>query len=115
MKKELILNYNLNKDFISEWIPLTIRSMSDKKYSAKSIQISWKNISGNINGRLDLLLSNDESKYTQVDSFIIDTIDNSEDVIICDINTGAEYMCLKFSKLEILNGKLEVLIIYERN
>jgi hypothetical protein len=115
MKKELILNYNLNNDFISQWIPLVIRSMSEHKYNGRSIQISWKKVSGNYDGDIAVHLSNDESKYSLTDSFTIDTADNSEDVIICDISTNAEFIRFKFTKYQILSGKLEILIIYERD
>ncbi len=115
MKKELILNYNLSIDFISEFVPLVIRAMGSQKYIAKSLQISWKNVCSVYTGIIDIQLSNDESKYATAEQFTIDKADNSGDVVICDINTSAEYLRFKYTKNEIESGKLEILIIYERS
>lgn len=115
MKKEIYLNYNLNTDFQTEWLPTSIRGFKEPVFRIKSIQLAWRNVSGTKDGSLKLLLSNDEIKYTFKEQIEINSADNSNDVVIIDIDTGAEFVGFQFSRNSIIGGKMEIFAIYERS
>lgn len=115
MKKEIYFNYNLNSEFQTEWLPTSIRGFKEPVFKIKSIQLAWLNVSGIKDGSLKLLLSNDEAKYTIKEIIEINSADNSNDVVIIDIDTGAEFIGFQFCRNNIIGGKIEIIAIYERS
>ena len=61
MLTEILNDLPMNEDYETDWFPLISEPLykSGKKAVAEFLQVSWYNVTGTLNGTLELISSND--------------------------------------------------------
>ncbi|OGU40529.1 MAG: hypothetical protein A2X61_13635 [Ignavibacteria bacterium GWB2_35_12] len=115
MLSEIIRNRGMNEDFGTEWFPVQPDPFKgpEMKVSAVSLQISWKDVTGTPDGKIDVIASDDlvmESIGTTVN---INSANNESDSEMLLLFPSFRFIKLKYTKNGITGGTMNAVIEYE--
>ena len=114
MISEIIRNRMMNVDFETEWFPVRLDPFNgDMKSSAVSIQISWKDVTGTLDGTIEVLASNDQLMESIGTSININSENNESDSEMFVLYPSFNFIKLKYTKNGITGGKMNAVIQYE--
>ncbi len=115
MISEVIRNHGMSMNLETYWIPLQQEEIvgQRKSMNAVSVQIIWDSVVGIMNGVIELFVTNEMNSRSLLSSYIINSISNRNNSILVDLSLNYAYLKIKYSKNDILNGKLNALIKYE--
>jgi hypothetical protein len=114
MNAEIIYNMSMDSDFESDWFPINSEGSGSKSSSrvASSLQVTWDNVSGILNGKIEVLSSNDAVSQVVGYTLNINTNSNIEDSELLILQPGFNFIKLKYNKNGILNGILNAVLTY---
>lgn len=92
----------------SQWMP--IRTGNKK---AVSLQVIWQNLTGTLNGRIDVLVTNDTRYSSFLTSFAVDSADNANDAAKLIIDAPFRFLKLEYIPNGITGGDISAIINYE--
>jgi hypothetical protein len=115
MTMEIVKDHDMSLDLETDWIPVQLDEISNfgKRAIAESLQISWHNVTGTLNGEIEVYISNDQYGQSLGNTYSIDTESNIEDcefIVLSHIHF--KYIKLKYSKNSITDGILNVNLSY---
>lgn len=105
---------NLSESWEESNIDLSLEKLQtgSRKIRAKSIEFIWSEVSGFLNGNIELYFSNDLDSKSLCCSFAINTENNKDDTDLFIIENNFEYMTAKYIKNGISSGKVKIIIKY---
>ncbi|MGA2296009.1 MAG: hypothetical protein ABSG15_00490 [FCB group bacterium] len=114
MLTEILNNLPMNEDYETDWFPLISESLykNSKKATAESLQISWYNVTGTLNGTIELISSNDMENSVSGLSVRIDSSSNQSNAVLIVLLSVFRYFKLKYTKNGITNGSLSAVVAY---
>jgi hypothetical protein len=106
---EIIKYQDMSGDFETDWFPVLLDEINNfgRKAIAESLQISWQNVTGTLDGKIDIYISNDQHGQSMGNTYLIDTTSNIEDcefIVLSHIHF--KFIKLKYSKNSITGGLL---------
>jgi len=115
MTQEIIRNHNMGLDYETEWIPVQLYEINNfgKNAMAESLQISWQNVLGTLNGEIELYISNDQYGQSLGNTYAINTNSNINDcefIVLSHIHFN--YIKIKYSKNNITSGLLNANLLF---
>lgn len=115
MISEVIRNYDMSLNLETYWIALQQEEIAGyrKSVNAVSLQIIWDSVVGIMNGMIELFVTNEQNSRSLLSSYVVNSISNRSNSILVDLSLNYAYLKIKYSKNDILSGKLNVLIKYE--
>lgn len=112
MLTEMISNMPMVSDFETDWFPLNYFYLNNEKLKALSIQIVWESVEGNLDGYIDVLVTNDVNTKAQGSRFFVNVNSNVADALIILLIPGFDYIKLKYVSNGTTNGLLNANILY---
>ncbi len=112
---EYIEDIPMNLDYETEWLPVIIERIDGirRRFVAKSVQIWWQAVAGLMNGRIEILGTNE----TTVTSFIIDYVTssntNTNNAELYVFIKSFNYFKIRYSKNGNISGKFSLAIMYD--
>ena len=114
MTSEIIRNRNMNTDFETEWFPIQFDPFNNEmKAVASSVQVSWKDVTGTLNGSVEVIASNDQVMNSIGCTLNINSGFNETDSEMLILYPSFNYIKLKFTKNGITGGTMNAVIQYE--
>lgn len=115
MTMEVIKDQAMSSDFESDWIPVQIDKIANfgKNSFADSLQIYWEDVTGTLDGKIELFISNVQDSMTLGNTYNIETasnIDDSEFIVLSHILF--KYLKIKYTKNNITGGKLNAILAF---
>jgi hypothetical protein len=109
MTMEIIKDQDMSGDFETDWFPVLLNEINNfgKEAIAESLQISWHNVTGTLDGEIGVYISNDQYGQSLGNTYTIDTTSNIEDcefIVISHIHF--KYIKLIYTKNSITSGLL---------
>jgi hypothetical protein len=103
----------MNVDFETEWFPIQYDSPNDGIKSASSIQVSWKNVEGTLNGIVEVIASDDQVMESIGCTLYINSDFNETDSEMLLLYPSFNFIKLKYTKNGITGGTMNAVIQYE--
>lgn len=108
---EILREHNMGQNAESDWILIEKDNFFDfekKEQRIKSIQILWDNVSGELNGELIFLLSNDMEFSTLSKVMKIKSSSNKDDADLLVFYPCFKYLKIIYKKNGITDGILTI-------
>lgn len=112
---EILKNWNMSRRWESNWLPFRYsESESDwRQQNACSIEFAWQNADGNLNGKINLYVSNNQKTYKLLKSFDVASATNESDSLFISLYYPSfEFFKIIFEPYGITSGQLYVGILY---
>lgn len=104
----------MNVDFETEWFSVRLDPFNgEMKSSAVSIQINWKDVTGALNGTIDVIASDDQVMESMGTTVNINSENNESDSEMFVLYPSFNFIKLKYTKNGISGGTLNAVIQYE--
>lgn len=115
MISEVIKNHDMSLNLETYWIPLRQEEIMGQRkvMDAVSIQIIWDSVVGTLDGLIELYVTNELNSRSLLGSQIVNSISNRNNSVLINLSLSYEYLKIKYSKNNILSGRLNVIIKYE--
>jgi hypothetical protein len=114
MINEFIRDLPMDSDYESEWIPVFQEEISGYRKSAiaQSVQITWNNADGLLDGRIDIIASNNMVSSSVGTSLFVTSVSNISNSEMLVLNPLFLYIKIKYTANNITNGYLSANIFY---
>ncbi len=114
MQAEIIYNHLMSYDLETDWMPLSVNGSGygDSQKSAKSLQISWSGVQGDLDGAINIYVSNNPDVKTLARSYTISTESNLNDSEMIMIYPGFNFIKIEYISNGISAGYLNAILIY---
>ncbi len=114
MVLEIIKFWNMSQAWESEWLPFRTKfNDSGKEFFATCIEFFWESVSGNFDGVLSILVSNNRKTFRILKSFEVNSIGNLQNSLFFAIYFPSfEFFKIKYQPNGIIDGKLNIGILY---
>ncbi|MBI5325029.1 MAG: hypothetical protein HZB41_07140 [Ignavibacteriae bacterium] len=113
MISEIIKNCLMNSNFETEWFPIQYELPNDGIKSASSVQVSWKDVTGTLDGTIEIIASVDQVMESIGCTLNINSDYNVSDSEMFLLYPSFNYIKLKFTKNGITGGMMNAVIQYE--
>lgn len=113
MIQEIIKDHNMDNDLETGWIPVFIDKIRNfgEKARAESLEIYWNDVTGDLDGKIQLFISNGQGSKALGNTYDIDGSSNVEDcefIVLDHINF--KYLKIKYIKNSITGGTLNAVL-----
>lgn len=113
MIQEIIKDHNMDDDLETDWMPVFIDEISNfgKKARAESLELYWKDVTGVLDGEIQIFISNGQGGKALGNTYFIEEPSNIEDcefIVLDHINF--KYLKIKYIKNNITGGTLNAVI-----
>ena len=112
---ELAKDIDMSTDFDSEWVELELpqNSVFGKKLKAESLQISWNNASGTLNGTIEINATNDLKSNTLAKTIQVNksSIDSDSELFI--LFSSFEFLKIIYHHNNISGGQLNAVLSFK--
>jgi hypothetical protein len=114
MIAEILKNKTMNDNFETGWFPAKLDPISNmgKVGIASSLQISWTDVTGTLDGIIEIYASNDISSKSLGRSINVNSGTNEIDSEMLLFYGNFNYLKIKFIKNGISSGKMTAIIDY---
>ncbi len=102
----------LNSDFQTDWIPMEQTILGKTEFVAASAQISWENVTGTLNGNLQVQVSNDGVTPSFISNISVNCAMNKDNAEILSVESVFRYIRFSFSKNGIASGTMDIIMNY---
>ena len=111
---EILRDWDMSNNFESDWFQVVQNQFQfeNKSKKAKSLQISWDSVTGQIDGAIDILISNDVDYQTLVKTINIKENTNIEDCLMIILFNDFQFIKIRYKKNNITSGKLCAFLSY---
>ncbi len=114
MIAEIFKNNTMSDNFETEWFPAKLDPVSNmgKIGIASSLQLTWKDVTGTLDGIIEVYASNDASLKSLGKTISVNTTTNEADSEMFLFIGYFSYFKIKFIKNGISGGKMTAIIDY---
>lgn len=115
MITEVVRNHNMSVNLETYWIPLQQEEIKGlrKSMNALSVQVIWDSVIGIMDGVIELFVTNEINSRSLLSSYVVNSNSNRNNSLLVDLSLNYAFLKIKYSKNNILNGRLSVIIKYE--
>ncbi len=104
----------MNADFTTEWFPVQFDTFNGAmKSSAVSLQVSWKAVTGTLNGKIEVIASDDQVMESIGTTTNINSVNNESDSEMFVMYPSFNFIKMKYTKNGITGGTMNAVIQYE--
>ena len=104
-----IINNSMDADFGTLWIPLTD---SSGKLNATSLQLTWKNVTGILNGIINIYTANSQDYGSLALTIDVDSATNENDTCMITVYPMYYLLRIEFQKNGITGGLINGFLYY---
>ncbi len=114
MTAEIFRNIPMETDIESKWIPLMINNYGGRSNAmeARSMQISWEQAAGTLNGSIDIMAGNGSGKGASGLTFAVNSESNVNDNELIFMEPAFEFIKLVYTSGGITGGRLSAVLYY---
>lgn len=115
MLLEILKNWDMSRRWESNWLPFRFSESEPawRQQSASSLEFVWRNVGGNLNGKINLYVSNNQKTYKLLKSFDVASVANETDSLFLSLYYPSfEFFKIVFEPYGITSGQLYVGILY---
>ncbi len=109
MNYSIIKNHHMGNDIESAWIPMQMNNFNNSKSEITSLQIIWDNVTGTLNGFINIFVTNNINFKSLLVTYNINTNSNKNSAVIIEINPIYSFLKINYSKNQITSGQLNVI------
>lgn len=112
---EILKNWDMSRRWESNWLPFRYSENESawEHQNASSLEFVWQNVGGNLNGKINLYVSNNQKTYKLLKSFDIASVANETDSLFLSLYYPSfEFFKIVFEPYGITSGQLYVGILY---
>lgn len=108
----LMNSHDAGLEYSSKWVDIA-PDMKGRSKKAHSLQISWKDIVGPLNGFLMLSGSNDMSNAGYKKIYELKTADNYDDAELIVIRQMFKFLRIEYVPVGIISGRIDAHLYYK--
>jgi len=98
----------MSNNIESPWIPMQMHNFNNTKSELSSIQIFWDNVTGNLNGFVNILVTNNIAAKSILLTYSINSSSNKNNSIIVAVEPIYTFVKIYYTKNQINSGQLNV-------
>jgi len=112
MLSQIINSLDMSNGYDSDWIPLFTGEGQHK--AATSLQVVWGEVTGTLDGTIEILVSNDAESGVVAVIIEIDIVSNIEDSTMISIYPFYRFLKMKYTKNAITGGVLNAVLNFSK-
>ncbi len=109
MLVKLYENTDLSQNFETDWFPIDYSSRKPR-LKARSLNVVWENVEGNLKGQLEIFTSPDRKTKTVGTNLTISSNTNIQDTSVLLFCVSVPYVKFRFHSNGTTSGKIRVFI-----